>query len=531
MNDAMLDNSILYDSPNAKKSRKKKSKSLDDQILDRLENWDLTQNKDDWRARCPGHDGSNKTSLSITIGEDGKLLLHCHSQQCSYDAILAGLGIGGAGTTEVGIAESWIEKEGEHWRYVLSGSQCLHWRHWNGQQWEPVAQVEVWNELKIFIHDLRYPSHAKKHMKKAAFITGAEKMARGDATIEISEFDKHPMLLNTRGGVVDLNTGKLRPHKATDYLSKIAGCTPDSKAECPQWLKALGTWTQDDKELQELLQVVAGLALRGDNIEQKFVLLHGKGQNGKSVFTDILAYVMGDYCKTASPTLFKNKRFDGHPTELMALDGMRLVLVPELGSAMTLDESLLKAFTGDGKLSARGMRQNAREFAPVGIPIMTCNKMPRILDVGQSMQRRALVIPFDAEIKEKDQNLLKKLQGEASAILAWAIKGHEKYLASGLPSAKRTEDKHLTFFQEQDAIARFMEERTRKDSNGRIPCGQLYQSFKQWMQLQGENYIPTQVAFTREISERWPEYERKKAGVYHWTGIKLASLEDDREML
>ena len=342
-------------------------------------------------------------------------------------------------------------------------------------------------------------------------------------------FGTDPMLLNTPGGVLDLQSGKLRKQNGTDLLSKIAGCTPDFKKECPQWLKAIDTWTEGDSELQEILQVIAGLALRGDNIEQKFVLLHGSGQNGKSVFTDMLAYFMGDYCKAASASVFKHKKFDGHPTELMALEGMRLVLVPELGSTFTLDEGLIKAFTGDGKISARKMRQDAREFTPVGLPVMTCNKLPRILDTGKSMQRRALVIPFNAKIKKKDATLLKKLEKESSAILAWAIKGHEKYLKSGLPSAVRTEAEHLTFFQEQDSIGRFIEERTSKDKEASTTCSGLYLAFKEWAKMQGEYYTPSQVSFTRTIKEKYPKLERKKAGTHYWTGIKLLLINEDND--
>ncbi len=45
-----------------------------------------------WRDRCPVHGGESTTSLSLALGEDGRVLLHCHAG-CPPEAILATLGL------------------------------------------------------------------------------------------------------------------------------------------------------------------------------------------------------------------------------------------------------------------------------------------------------------------------------------------------------------------------------------------------------------------------------------------------------
>lgn len=47
-----------------------------DDVLARLEN--VRPDSSGWNARCPAHD-DNKNSLHITIGTNGKILLHCHA--------------------------------------------------------------------------------------------------------------------------------------------------------------------------------------------------------------------------------------------------------------------------------------------------------------------------------------------------------------------------------------------------------------------------------------------------------------------
>ena len=44
-----------------------------------------------WQAHCPAHEDRN-ASLSISEGDDGRVLLHCHAG-CSFDAITTAMGV------------------------------------------------------------------------------------------------------------------------------------------------------------------------------------------------------------------------------------------------------------------------------------------------------------------------------------------------------------------------------------------------------------------------------------------------------
>jgi hypothetical protein len=47
----------------------------------------------EFRARCPGHDGDNRTALSVAVGADGRAVLWCHAHQCDVEKITAALGL------------------------------------------------------------------------------------------------------------------------------------------------------------------------------------------------------------------------------------------------------------------------------------------------------------------------------------------------------------------------------------------------------------------------------------------------------
>jgi hypothetical protein len=48
-----------------------------EKVLDRLE--DYTERRDEFRARCPVHNGTSADSLSVKEGDDRRALLVCHS--------------------------------------------------------------------------------------------------------------------------------------------------------------------------------------------------------------------------------------------------------------------------------------------------------------------------------------------------------------------------------------------------------------------------------------------------------------------
>jgi len=61
-------------------------------LLDRLE-YVRSAGKDQWRAKCPVHQGDNKSTLSIKYCDDGMILIHCHAHQCFPAEILQVCGL------------------------------------------------------------------------------------------------------------------------------------------------------------------------------------------------------------------------------------------------------------------------------------------------------------------------------------------------------------------------------------------------------------------------------------------------------
>ena len=85
-----------------------------DEVLGLLEG--VRRNGSGYMARCPAHDDS-KTSLSITEGEDGKILWHCMAG-CPQEAVGAILSPSGAKRDPVAVYD-YTDEQGKDRKSVV----------------------------------------------------------------------------------------------------------------------------------------------------------------------------------------------------------------------------------------------------------------------------------------------------------------------------------------------------------------------------------------------------------------------------
>jgi hypothetical protein len=113
-------------------------------------------------------------------------------------------------------------------------------------------------------------------------------------------WDPDDHILNTVEGVVDLRSGELQPHDRGLMCSMCTSVGP-APGEPVRWLQFIEEITQGDPGLAQYLQILAGYCLFGGNPEEIVNFFTGPGGNGKSTFTETLAFVMGEYAATLSP--------------------------------------------------------------------------------------------------------------------------------------------------------------------------------------------------------------------------------------
>ena len=425
--------------------------------------------------------------------------------------------------TEDDLALAFTRRYHPDWRYVATWGK---WMVWDGQRWRAEDTLAATDLIRHVCRQAALKADNPKVAAKLAAsstVSGVERLAKVDrrhaATTE--EWDADPWLLNTPGGLIDLKTGRECPHNPSDRMTKITTATP--RGECPTWIRFLDEVTGGDKELQAYLQRTVGYALTGSTREHALFFLYGTGANGKSVFLNTIAAILGDYATNAPMDTFMETRADRHPTDMASLRGARFVSSIETEQGRRWAESKLKSLTGGDKISARFMRQDFFEFPPQFKLFVAGNHKPAIRNIDEAMRRRLHLIPFTVTIlpERRDKHLQQKLLAERDGILAWALKGCLEWQRLGrLDPPQVVREATDEYFEAEDALGRWLDERCVRAANARSLTAELFNDWKQWCEAAGE-FMGSQRRFSDLLTTRGLEKWRNPMGVRGFQGIGL----------
>ena len=425
--------------------------------------------------------------------------------------------------TEDALALAFTRRYHRDWRYVAAWGR---WLVWDGCRWRTDDTLAATDLIRSVCRHAALKAGDPKQAAKlasASTISGVERLARADrrhaATPE--EWDANLWLLNTPGGVTDLQSGRKRPHDRADRMTKVTTATP--QGNCPIWRQFLDEVTGGDKELQAYLQRVAGYALTGSTREHALFFLYGTGANGKSVFVNTLATILGDYATNAPMDTFMETRTDRHPTDMAGLRGARFVAAIETEQGRRWAESKIKNLTGGDKIAARFMRQDFFEFFPQFKLFVAGNHKPSIRNIDEAMKRRLHLIPFTITVppEKRDKHLQQKLLAERDGILAWALEGCLDWQRLGrLDPPKQVVDATEEYFEGEDALGRWLEERCVRVGTAKALTAELFADWKQWADSAGE-FIGSQKRFSDLLLNRGVEKWRNNTGLRGFRGIGL----------
>lgn len=272
---------------------------------------------------------------------------------------------------------------------------------------------------------------------RSAMIRNILTMARPALVIALSEFDNNPWILNTPFGVVNLRTGAMREWSQGEKFLMQTGVSPLFGEECALWdshIRTMVSNTEDPVAVAQYLKRLVGMSLLGDQDEKPHIapVLCGAGRNGKGSFVDTLRIALGSYAGQGSAKLLTAGEGD-HTTEQAGLEGLRMVTCEEV---LHINPSLFKMLTGGGKIRARKMRADDREFEKSWTMWLVNNKPVKWRDgdrTSSGLWSRVPTILLGDEIAEgeRDERWSRRLEEEAGAILAWAVEGCIDWLADG----------------------------------------------------------------------------------------------------
>lgn len=251
------------------------------------------------------------------------------------------------------------------------------------------------------------------------------------------------------------------------------------------------------------------------------VFLLGSGNNGKSVFLNVLRDICGDYAvNIQAESLMIKLGTSGASSDIARLRGARLVTSAETNEGVRLNESLLKQLTGGDVVTARKLYANEFEFIPEFKLWMATNHKPIIRGTDKGIWRRIHLIPFTVDIPEErvDKQLGEKLREEYPAILYWALEGCMLWQKEGLGMPAAVQSAVNEYRREMDVISAFLDDCCAEREGVTVKSSVLYAAYAQWSEANNE-YKMSNTRFGIEVSKRFEKISRPDGK--HYVGIGL----------
>jgi len=392
----------------------------------------------------------------------------------------------------------------------------------------------------------RADSYEKKRRKILSRIKAIQTLYRkkailqlavsGDDSLGISgeEWDKNPMVLPCRNGIIDLETGQLIPGKPEQYLRTACDTVYDPDAPAPKFfLNFLEEVFERDQDLISYIQRLFGYSLLGKVLDHVFVIFCGDGRNGKGTLLQAISHVLGPLAGPIKSSLLldhgRSKPSSSPNPDILDLRGKRLVWGSETNSGAKFDPGIVKWLVGGDILVGRAVYGKFEiRFYPSHTMILLTNHKPEVPSgfYDFAFWKRIHLVPFKVAFVENpegpfqrriDKNLPEKLKAESEGILNWLVSGCLEYQNQGLipPAAVKLATKE--YKDQGDHISSFIHDECILESDAWVKASVLYQAYEAWCE-ESERRPESLKGFGKILKSR---FKWKKSNGVHYGGIKL----------
>jgi P4 family phage/plasmid primase-like protien len=202
-------------------------------------------------------------------------------------------------------------------------------------------------------------------------------------------FTMAPERLAVANGILDLHTGEIEPFTPDEYHRQKLPIRWNPEAGDPEAIDAFFHDIVVDEDVQTLYRLAAH-TLYKEYIGEKAAILIGSGQNGKSVFIDLIEQFLG----VSNVTHQELQDFDENGFAASNLEGKLANLATEIGEQKLTDTTTFKKLTGRDTLDARVKYEKPITFENYATLMFATNEMPVFEQDNHAIWRRWVYLEF-----------------------------------------------------------------------------------------------------------------------------------------
>lgn len=347
----------------------------------------------------------------------------------------------------------------------------------------------------------------------------------------IKEPPAHHILF--KNGVYDLMESQLQPHNPSFFYVNQIPHDYVPAADCPEWRK----WLSEVIRPEDIafMQEWFGYCLLSEIGEAAFLILTGSGQNGKTIFMDILALLLGaDNITNVTLAALTYDTFA--PAELYH----KLAnLSDDIGNETIRNAGRLKEVSSGSQITAQRKFGHPFNFKPYAKIIYSCNEPPEIKDESDALKFRMKVVefpytfaknPMPGQKPAKDRKgLMEQLTAEMPGILNWALEGLKRFLTNGsrFSFSKSTEEVWRFYQRRSKPVVSFITEclEITENEEDLMSKEEVWKFFKSWITNQRISRDVSRDKFFKDMKDQGLESRqiRDRNMMRFYIGIKTIS--------
>lgn len=419
--------------------------------------------------------------------------------------------------TDTGNGQLLVDMYGHLVRYVVDTGR---WYVWNGVHWEEDSDqnLKVFGLTQAVIRHLRREAEQTRgendtedaRERRVRHVMAFEsvdrrsnmiKIARTDHRVQVDEesFDVANNLLVCKNGVVNLDTGELRPGRPEDMLSRCCGVEYDPHAESAE-LKLFTETFIPEEEDQNFVFAVLGHALRGGNPLRLLPIFYGDTTSGKSQLFAALHKVLGTYVCAIGASVFRGNLDDKPRPDLVKAMFTRVAYATEASKSWALHADQVKRLTGGDALPYRNLYQGIVNKVPRFTPMMITNEFPRITNADWATKKRILAVHFDRSLDpgKEDPRVKERFLNDQEclrAILATLVRGArteldptrvpDKYALATMSARGDIDhtDEFLSWMNEEDFLGELPPD---APATTYVKTSELHACYRYWLEKFGD---------------------------------------------
>lgn len=393
-----------------------------------------------------------------------------------------------------GNAESVLLLYGDKINYVSE----LGWLCWNGTHWQKdrgAVLVYIMDTLKrrrlLAVDAMNHESIVQATRGDNYKFQNCMSVLEAFCTVNISEFDNDPDLLNVSNGVIHLPTGTLLEHDTSQKFTYCLDTEYKKDANYDVWQTWLRDTVKGENEMEQFLQEWCGYCLTGRTNEEKLLYIQGETRSGKGTFTETLRALMPTPLSAATSFNTFTLRRDGSNQnfDLAPLKAARLVVASESDRHDKLNGALLKAITGGDSVSCAFKGKDMFSYRPQYKIVLTTNWQANFDPDDTAISARLIVAEFPhSHLGEEDMSLKERFKRPEflEGVLLWAVEGAMCWYKRGsLDVPEISKSTKEQWRDNLDTVSQWLEECCTLEQNDYTPSSIVRESYTTWCEEYG----------------------------------------------